>query len=99
MDRTADIGQAAKAITTARLPPYHTSPYAPDLVAVNNFVIDAFIEACLEVADTVPSASQEGKSFPDDGLAKLIKDTENGGKAKVHVSNSSRLNIIVLQDR
>lgn len=46
VDRSADIEAAAKAITTARFSFGGSSPYAPDLVLVNEFVKKQFFEAC-----------------------------------------------------
>jgi hypothetical protein len=51
IDRTADINVAAKAIITARLVPHWTSPYSPELVIVNAFILDAFKTACLKYTD------------------------------------------------
>jgi hypothetical protein len=48
VDRTADIEVAAKAITTARLVPHSASPYSPELVIVNAFILDTFKTACLK---------------------------------------------------
>ena len=50
VDRTADIEFAAKSITTARFSFGGTSPYAPDLVLVNEFVKQEFFEACSRYA-------------------------------------------------
>ncbi|GJC93842.1 putative Aldehyde dehydrogenase [Colletotrichum higginsianum IMI 349063] len=46
VDRTADVEAAAKAITTARFGFGGQSPYAPDLVIVNEYVKRDFFEAC-----------------------------------------------------
>ncbi|OHW98107.1 aldehyde dehydrogenase [Colletotrichum incanum] len=46
VDRTADVEAAAKAITAARFGFGGQSPYAPDLVLVNEYVKKDFFEAC-----------------------------------------------------
>ncbi|KAJ0359648.1 hypothetical protein COL154_008133 [Colletotrichum chrysophilum] len=46
VDRTADIEAAAGAITAARFGFGGQSPYAPDLVLVNEYVKKEFFEAC-----------------------------------------------------
>ncbi|KAF9869473.1 putative aldehyde dehydrogenase [Colletotrichum karsti] len=46
VDRTADVEAAAKAITAARFSFGGQSPYAPDLVLVNEYVKKEFFEAC-----------------------------------------------------
>jgi len=48
VDRTADIPSAAKALATARLSFGATSPYAPDVVLVNEFVKKEFLEAIVK---------------------------------------------------
>ncbi|KAH8891372.1 ALDH-like protein [Thozetella sp. PMI_491] len=50
VDRSADLEAAAKAITTARFSFGGTSPFAPDLVLVNEFVKKDFFEACSRYA-------------------------------------------------
>ncbi|KAF1971862.1 ALDH-like protein [Bimuria novae-zelandiae CBS 107.79] len=44
VDRTADLSSAAEALVAARFSFGGTSPYAPDLVFVNEFVKTAFVE-------------------------------------------------------
>ncbi len=46
VDRTADVDKAAQAVVRARFSRRGTSPYAPDVVLVNEFVLDEFL-ACL----------------------------------------------------
>ncbi|KAH6987358.1 Aldehyde/histidinol dehydrogenase [Ilyonectria sp. MPI-CAGE-AT-0026] len=50
VDRTADLDAAAKAITAARFSFGGMSPYAPDLVLVNEYVKKDFFEACSRYA-------------------------------------------------
>lgn len=50
MDRTADIENAASALVSARFGFRGRSPYAADLVLVNEFVIDEFSNAVVEKA-------------------------------------------------
>lgn len=50
VDRTADLSQAAEALVAARFSFGGTSPYAPDLVFVNEFVKTAFLEQVLSHA-------------------------------------------------
>ncbi|KAK4444446.1 Aldehyde/histidinol dehydrogenase [Podospora aff. communis PSN243] len=50
VDRTADVEEAARAITRARFSFGGGSPYAPDLVLVNEFVKTKFYEACSRYA-------------------------------------------------
>jgi aldehyde dehydrogenase (NAD+) len=48
VDRTADLALAAQQLVTARFAFSGTSPYAPDLVLVNEFVKRDFLEHCLK---------------------------------------------------
>jgi len=50
VDRTADIEIAASALVSARFSFGGRSPYAPDLVLVNEFVMDDFSNAVVEKA-------------------------------------------------
>lgn len=94
VDRTADIALAAQTLASTRLPPYNTSPYSPDLVIVNNFAIEEFVDVCLKYAESISEFSP-GK----DSSSLLISDSESKGKLKIHASKTSQLKILVLQDR
>lgn len=48
IDRTADIASAAAYVVNARYSYAGESPYAPDLVLVNEFVINRFLEAAVQ---------------------------------------------------
>jgi hypothetical protein len=100
VDRTADITLAAKTLASTRLSPYDTSPYSPDLVIVNSFVIEEFVDACLKYAESIylhSSPAGESASSPDQ--RKLIEDSETRRKLKVYASKTSQLKVLVLQDR
>ena len=99
VDRTANIGLAAREIAIAHLPPYNTSPYAPDLVIVNDFVVEEFVNACLEYADSIVSSSE--KCAYNGDLQKLEMDPDGKGKVQVqvHTSKNAHLKVLVLQDR
>ncbi|KAI9825939.1 MAG: hypothetical protein M1819_000458 [Sarea resinae] len=66
VDRTADVDAAAKALVAARFSFRGRSPYAPDLVLVNEFAKEAFIYAAVQhcakiLASTNGSSSGDGK--------------------------------------
>ncbi|KAK3359951.1 Aldehyde/histidinol dehydrogenase [Lasiosphaeria hispida] len=61
VDRTANVEAAAKAITRARFGFGGTSPYAPDLVLVNEFVKKPFLEACSRYATAAFASDSEGR--------------------------------------
>ncbi|KAJ4258813.1 hypothetical protein NW762_007900 [Fusarium torreyae] len=61
VDRTCDLQDAVKSLWFARTAFGGTSPYAPDIIYVNEFVKSAFLNAlvgcCLKNHDTYPSRS------------------------------------------
>jgi hypothetical protein len=100
VDRTADINLAAKAITTARLSPHNTSPYAPDVIIVNDFVCEDFRRACLKYASLAPLNTLEKKVIGAEAeTIKLLKATETEGKAKIHSDSVSGLSVVEVSDR
>jgi hypothetical protein len=52
VDPTADVEQAANAICTVRYRFQGRSPYAPDVVLVNEWVRDDFVATCLKLSST-----------------------------------------------
>lgn len=73
VDRTADVDAAARHIATARFAFAGHSPYAPDLVLVNEFVKRDFFEACTRY--TTLAFAREGPAVAGAG-AKLTGNTE-----------------------
>lgn len=95
VDRTADIEAAAKAITTARFSFGGSSPYAPDLVLVNEFVKRDFFEACSRFATSAFAAAESratklaGNRSNETG--KAIEDAESKGQILTFGSNTFKL--------
>jgi acyl-CoA reductase-like NAD-dependent aldehyde dehydrogenase len=87
VDRTADLEQAARAITAARFSFGGNSPYAPDLVLVNEFLKKDFFEACLRFASHAfakqGSVVKKASTNASEQTRKVIKDAE----AKGHISS------------
>jgi acyl-CoA reductase-like NAD-dependent aldehyde dehydrogenase len=83
VDRSADIDAAAKAIVTARFSFQGMSPYAPDLVIVNEFIKKDFFEACTRYASQYfashPAAPRSAE-HPSRVSQKAIKDAEEKGQ-------------------
>lgn len=80
VDRTADIELAAKAITTARFSFGGTSPYAPDLVLVNEYVKKEFFEACSKYATLSfarESAVKKVSRNLNEASRKAVKEAED----------------------
>ncbi|KAJ4353954.1 uncharacterized protein N0V89_005686 [Didymosphaeria variabile] len=86
VDRTADLSAAAEAVVAARFSFGGTSPYAPDMIFVNEFVKEDFVEQVLRhairyLATTAPngtlsSTSQPKKRNARDALATLAESKD-----------------------
>ncbi|ETS85193.1 hypothetical protein PFICI_03218 [Pestalotiopsis fici W106-1] len=61
VDRTADVEQAASAICTARFRFKGRSPYAPDVIMVNEWVRDDFVSACLKLSSSHAASTVSAK--------------------------------------
>ena len=72
VDRTADFSQAAKHLIRARFSFKGESPYAPDVVLVNEFCMKDFCNAALQEASRWFSSQVEMN-----GLKKSSRDSEN----------------------
>lgn len=100
VDRTADVQAAARAITKARFSFGGTSPYAPDLVLVNEFIKQDFFEACSKYATLAfakePAARKAGGNRGDE-TRKLVKAAEDAE----HVSSfgSDDFKLVEILDR
>lgn len=100
VDRSADIEAAAKAIATARFSFGGTSPYAPDLVLVNEFVKKEFFEACSQHASSLFAGEAGGKrknshnkldGNREEELKKAIKSAEEKGQVSSFGSTEFKL--------
>lgn len=84
VERDADLDEAASALVTARFGFGGTSPYAPDLVLVNEWAQKGFLEAVMKrtsslIAGRAVSASGHSRLGSNGELLKRIKSE---GKAK-----------------
>ncbi|OIW29730.1 ALDH-like protein [Coniochaeta ligniaria NRRL 30616] len=98
VDRTADIDAAARAITAARFGFGGTSPYAPDLVLVNEFVKKDFFEACSKYASL--SFAKEGRKPGRDRnepSRKAIREAEE--KRQVSSFGSEEFKLVDVLDK
>lgn len=100
VDGSADIDAAAKAITAARFSFGGRSPYAPDLVLVNEFAKKDFFEACSRYA-TLSFAGQGGvkrvSGNESDEIKKAIEEAE--GKGQVSSFGSHEFKLVDVLDR
>jgi hypothetical protein len=74
VDRTANVDLAARSIVTARFSFRGKSPYAPDIVLVNEFVKTEFYEACTCVTSQL-FANQSNGFCMNEKQSKIGKDS------------------------
>lgn len=90
VDRTvADIDAAARATVVARFSFCGRSPYAPDLILVNEFVKEEFLEACIRHSTAIFARSHDhnslrklGKSRGGEETRSLLSEAEKNGVAR-----------------
>ncbi|KAK3685688.1 Aldehyde/histidinol dehydrogenase [Podospora appendiculata] len=103
VDRTADIEAAAQAITRARFIFGGTSPYAPDLVLVNEFVKARFFEACLRHATLAfaserdPTATRKVVGDQREATRRAVVEAE--AKNQVTSFGSSEFKLVDILDK
>ena len=100
VDRTADIEAAAKSITTARFSFGGSSPYAPDLVLVNEFVKQEFFEACSRYATLAFARENVIKRVrlnESEEIKKLVREAET--KRQVSSFGSEDFKLIDISDK
>lgn len=94
VDRSANIDEAARAITAARFNFGGSSPYAPDLVLVNEFVKKEFFEACSRYATLSFARNSSGRRVDgsrSEHVQKAIKDAEDKKQVSSFGSNDFKL--------
>lgn len=95
VDRTADIDAAAHAIVGARFRFQGASPYAPDLVIVNEFVKKDFIEASLKYASkhfAMQDVPRKGsRSYEEQITNAAIQEAESLGHLSTFGSSNCML--------
>jgi hypothetical protein len=106
VDRTAQVDEAAQAIVRARFSRRGSSPYAPDVVLVNEFVMEEFLTCLLHhlspymahengTLDKPSKHEQHRLSFEGQGIVDAAEKSE---VMRVVVRGTSG-NIISVQDR
>lgn len=76
VDRSANINQAAEALVTACFSFGGRSPYAPDLVLVNEFIKEPFLMALVQAS--VSLSSSAGVVQGDDGRSERKSQESDG---------------------
>jgi aldehyde dehydrogenase (NAD+) len=102
VDRTADLALAAEQLVAARFAFGGTSPYAPDLILVNEFVKKEFLEHALKqsirylsgsdeiTANGSPNSPRQTAQKPASGIADAFKTLQD--------SRSWRLSVVTKGD-
>ena len=90
VDRTAALAKAAQALVTARFSFGGNSPYAPDVVLVNEYVKKAFLVALMQELVQFTANLQVVKAIDSEGAAKTETLLETGRKSnQVDVTTST----------
>ncbi|KAJ5772659.1 hypothetical protein N7520_003188 [Penicillium odoratum] len=100
VDRTAKIADAAQALVAARFALGGRSPYAPDVVLVNEFVMQPFVESVIQHASKY-LAGENGEARQGSGSSRrsaLLDSISKDRNARVLVSGSN-WGIVEVQDR
>ncbi|KAJ6015143.1 hypothetical protein N7540_009734 [Penicillium herquei] len=100
VDRTANVSDAAQALVTARFALGGRSPYAPDVVLVNEFVMKPFVEAVIQHASKY-LAGENGEARQTTGSSRrsaLLDSIHKERNARVLVSGSN-WGVVEVQDR
>lgn len=91
IDRTADLGAAAAAVVGARVSFCGRSPYAPDLVLVNEFVMDDFVDEVSRFMAPVSTTSvpiAEGKPRSGSETTALIRQLQKDPSVRIILDNA-----------
>lgn len=89
IDRTADLDKAAEALVNARFAFKGRSPYAPDVVLVNEFIKKEFLQALvrhsisLGEGVTLKNRALEKQKKTESGLTDLVADLQRNGDIRV----------------
>lgn len=100
VERDADLDKAASALMTARFGFGGTSPYAPDLVLVNEWAQKGFLEAVMRRTSSLiagHAASAAGHSRLGSG-GELLKRIKSEGKAKA-VTEGDFGSVMIVEQR
>jgi hypothetical protein len=100
VDRTSNLDVAVKAITKSRLSANSSAPYSPDLVLVNEFIVEGFAASCLNFASSLSSTSKvRNSSSGERKVQTLLSEAERSKKIKIHRSKATSLIIVEILDR
>lgn len=96
VDRSANLDEAAKALVNARFAFNGRSPYAPDVILVNEFVKKDLLQALLKYSVSfgevvgVENGTSERKRGNESKLKDVIAGYQKDGDARVIAQESNR---------
>lgn len=96
VDRTANLDEAAKALINARFAFNGKSPYAPDVIFVNEFTKKDLLQALLKHSVSFDEVVQTEKGSPnrnrgrESGIRELIGNLQKDGSVRVIAQESNR---------
>lgn len=102
VDRTANLDEAAKDLINARFAFNGKSPYAPDIVFVNEFVKKDFLQALVRQSIAAGEGvrelgTAEKQKSKETGLKELIADLQRNGDVRIVTQESSRAIVDIKQ--
>lgn len=103
VDRTADPDKAAEDLVNARFAFKGRSPYAPDVVLVNEFIRKDFLQALVRQSIslgegvTLENGALDKQKSRENGLKELIADLDRNGNARVLAQETSRAIVDIKQ--
>ncbi|KAJ5094758.1 hypothetical protein N7456_010619 [Penicillium angulare] len=100
VDRTAKVAEAAQALVAARFALGGRSPYSPDVVLVNEFVMKPFVEAVIQQASKYLGGDNgEARQSPNPSRrSPLLASIQKSRNDRVLVSGSN-WGVVEVQDR
>lgn len=100
VDRTANITEAAQALVAARFALSGRSPYAPDVVLVNEFVIKPFVEAVIQYASRyLAGENGEGRELPGPPRRSSVLDSVHKDRSARVLVSGSDWGVVEVRDR
>lgn len=94
VDRTTDIGNAAENLVTSRFSFGGGSPYAPDIILVNEFIKSDFLVALTRAAINFTSSEKFNGINIDD-----LKNTDNGHDGADIIISTGKVVVIDIKKR
>lgn len=100
VDRTAKVAEAAQALVAARFALGGRSPYSPDVVLVNEFVMKPFVEAVIQQASKyLAGENGEARQATSSSRRSALLDAIHKDRNARALVSGSNWGVIEVQDR